>query len=248
MACLSYLVIIICLTFVPINSLSANIFEQMSNTFTGAGVGEITDLGGGQFEITTAAPISMDKGKTINKWQRTASQACAGNMYKTLNRRWDRSDGMILEGTIQCSSHSNHTPQNASSKNITTTVAGPIPDENVKYAQMRLRELGYSAGGIDGYMGPRTASAIRAFQKDNKMYITGNLNRDTLDKLYSFDMQNGKTKEPATEKFVPSSTVIIKKDIATKLREFNKLRQDGVITDEEFALLKEQAMKQYMAQ
>jgi hypothetical protein len=41
------------------------------------------------------------------------------------------------------------------------------PDEGVTGLQARLRNLGYNVGPVDGQLGPRTAAAVRAFQRDN---------------------------------------------------------------------------------
>ena len=38
-------------------------------------------------------------------------------------------------------------------------------DEGMSGIQMRLRNLGFDPGPIDGIVGPRTTAAIRAFQK-----------------------------------------------------------------------------------
>lgn len=56
-------------------------------------------------------------------------------------------------------------------------------DGGVTGAQMRLANLGYQPGAVDGLMGPRTRAAIRAFQKDFRLKKTGKLDADTLAKL-----------------------------------------------------------------
>lgn len=56
-------------------------------------------------------------------------------------------------------------------------------DEGVTGAQMRLANLGYQVGQVDGAMGPRTRAAIRAFQKDFRLKKSGKLDSDTLAKL-----------------------------------------------------------------
>ena len=54
---------------------------------------------------------------------------------------------------------------------------------SVRDAQRRLNELGYSAGTPDGATGPRTAAALRAFQRDNGLQPTGRLDAPTMDVL-----------------------------------------------------------------
>ena len=39
--------------------------------------------------------------------------------------------------------------------------------------QVRLQELGYDCGGLDGLIGPKTEQAIKAFQRDQKLVVDG---------------------------------------------------------------------------
>ncbi|MEZ5606686.1 MAG: peptidoglycan-binding domain-containing protein [Burkholderiaceae bacterium] len=54
---------------------------------------------------------------------------------------------------------------------------------SVREAQARLNELGYNVGTPDGSAGPRTAAAIRAFQRDNGLQPSGRLDAATQDVL-----------------------------------------------------------------
>ena len=54
------------------------------------------------------------------------------------------------------------------------------PDPKLKEAQYALMDRGYDPGTADGLSGRQTKSAIRAFQKDNRLKQTGELNRETL--------------------------------------------------------------------
>lgn len=47
------------------------------------------------------------------------------------------------------------------------------PIDSVSGLQARLSNLGYRSGPIDGVMGPRTEAALRRFQKDEGVAITG---------------------------------------------------------------------------
>lgn len=55
---------------------------------------------------------------------------------------------------------------------------------DVKAAQEKLNELGYGAGAADGIIGPRTRGAIRTFQEQNHLPITGVLNAETYALLF----------------------------------------------------------------
>lgn len=57
------------------------------------------------------------------------------------------------------------------------------PDLGVSGAQGRLRNLGYPVGPIDGLMGPKTTQAIRFFQADEHLTVTGELDGATFSQL-----------------------------------------------------------------
>ena len=54
---------------------------------------------------------------------------------------------------------------------------------SLRDAQARLNELGYNAGTPDGAMGGKTASALRAFQKDRGIAQSGRLDAATMVEL-----------------------------------------------------------------
>ena len=53
----------------------------------------------------------------------------------------------------------------------------------VYQAQQRLKELSYDPGTLDGIWGKKTESAIKRFQHDNNLPVTGRLDSATKDKL-----------------------------------------------------------------
>jgi N-acetylmuramoyl-L-alanine amidase len=53
------------------------------------------------------------------------------------------------------------------------------PDGGVSGVQGRLRNLGYPTGAIDGLMGPKTSQAIRYFQADEALPVTGEMDSAT---------------------------------------------------------------------
>lgn len=56
-------------------------------------------------------------------------------------------------------------------------------DPDVYEAQKRLQERGYDPGPIDGLMGNKTKTAIKQFQKDQGLPVTGKLDGETQEKL-----------------------------------------------------------------
>lgn len=57
---------------------------------------------------------------------------------------------------------------------------------SVADAQRRLNQLGYNVGTPDGSIGPRTASGLRAFQRDNGLNPSGRLDAATRDVLMRY--------------------------------------------------------------
>ncbi len=53
----------------------------------------------------------------------------------------------------------------------------------VEEAQQRLQILGYEPGSVDGSMGSRTTAALKKFQSDRGLPLTGMLDRKTVDAL-----------------------------------------------------------------
>lgn len=53
----------------------------------------------------------------------------------------------------------------------------------VRAAQQKLDDAGYKSGTPDGKLGPQTRAAIRKYQKDQSLAVTGTLDESTLSKL-----------------------------------------------------------------
>jgi hypothetical protein len=60
------------------------------------------------------------------------------------------------------------------------------PATEVTGAQARLRNLGYPCGDVDGVLGPRTKEALSAFQTDNGLDVTGEVDEATKNRLQTF--------------------------------------------------------------
>lgn len=56
-------------------------------------------------------------------------------------------------------------------------------DPTVYAAQKRLKDFGHDPGPIDGIVGSKTVQAVKAFQVNQGLPVTGRLDADTLQKL-----------------------------------------------------------------
>jgi hypothetical protein len=55
--------------------------------------------------------------------------------------------------------------------------------ELVKQAQQALKDKGLNAGPVDGQWGPQTQQAVKAYQQQNQIQATGELDQQTLASL-----------------------------------------------------------------
>lgn len=94
---------------------------------------------------------------------------------------------------------------------VLTTVRMNDKGQNVRNLQIRLKELGYLAGKVDGAFGRETLAAVQAFQRANGLEADGIAGQKTLNKLY-FDQQvvwaasAGRTPAPVV---TPSPTPVL---------------------------------------
>ncbi len=56
-------------------------------------------------------------------------------------------------------------------------------NDTIRAVQSRLAKDGYYGGAIDGQMGSQTSAAIRRYQIAENLKVTGELNRQTLERL-----------------------------------------------------------------
>ena len=63
------------------------------------------------------------------------------------------------------------------------SLMAPAPDDPVTEAQKLLMRLGFNVGEADGKMGTRTHNAIRLFQLQSGLKVTGDISPDLLDAM-----------------------------------------------------------------
>ena len=68
-------------------------------------------------------------------------------------------------------------------KSVFVGSLGSQRDELTVQTQILLNKLGYNIGVVDGYLGPKTRDAIKAFQTRKGLEATGKVSKELLDKL-----------------------------------------------------------------
>ena len=66
----------------------------------------------------------------------------------------------------------------------------PLSDNDILDAQKKLNDKGYNVGTPDGKLGPQTRAAIRKYQQDNNLSVSGKLDESTRTHL---NVAGGKT-------------------------------------------------------
>src|SRR6185437_4278727 len=61
--------------------------------------------------------------------------------------------------------------------------AGPLPDLEIRTAQLYLTFAGYAPGPVDGTIGPRTRAALIRFQTCEGLPMTGSVDCAVLERL-----------------------------------------------------------------
>lgn len=89
------------------------------------------------------------------------------------------------------------------------TTSPRINGADVRIVQSRLQELGYSPGPIDGYYGPLTEAAVRAFQADKNLSVDGVVNEVTWNELFDIPIEEVRSTESNDVSLTsqPASTV-----------------------------------------
>ena len=88
---------------VLLSTLLTSLLLSACATVSGEGMGDITNIGNGQFEILAAGGLSGDRSVIQQKFERTATKACNGKTYKTIKRDWQGAAYPgLLGGIIEC--------------------------------------------------------------------------------------------------------------------------------------------------
>ena len=85
--------------------------------------------------------------------------------------------------------------------------------ETLYQAQKKLKELGYDSGQLDGIWGKKTENAIKKFQSDNSLSMTGRIDSENKNKLG----------------LISAESSVLKKNMTTKLA-FDFLLYGGLLT------------------
>ena len=70
-----------------------------------------------------------------------------------------------------------------------------LSSEQIRELQEKLRDEGHNPGPIDGIWGPQTQAAVKEFQKENDLQVTGQLDQQTMKELGIEKQKAGEARE-----------------------------------------------------
>lgn len=146
----------------------------------GSSIGGLLGLGGRKFSGAIGSYANTPESKVIVSAMMDAFNNLARATKNYAAQEVDSPGGLGSGGSLGVSGATNSNA--GGSANSGGANAGGLTDQ-IRSAQVKLNRLGYSAGGADGVMGQKTLDAIRQFQTDQAMEVTGRLDKKTLEVL-----------------------------------------------------------------
>lgn len=107
-----------------------------------------------------------------------------GPMTRAAIRKYQRENNLAVNGRLD--RETRNTLGAGTSGEASRSESGAVlapSSATVSAAQRSLQQKGFYKGNIDGNMGPRTRSAIREYQKNSNLNVTGRLDAATLSSL-----------------------------------------------------------------
>jgi peptidoglycan hydrolase-like protein with peptidoglycan-binding domain len=101
-----------------------------------------------------------------------------GSKTTSAIKRFQNDNNLVVDGELNRETKSKIDEKVNSFKNV--KVNALTRNEEI---QLRLNELGYNCGVVDGKIGPITRKAIMKFQRDNNLEVDGNVGPITFKKL-----------------------------------------------------------------
>jgi His-Xaa-Ser repeat protein HxsA len=133
----------------------------------------------------TGSGTSAPSGTGSSSGTTTTPQAAPSTQQPSPGTPMPSPSGKAQPGVTQGSSGTESPAKSSagSKPGMTNGQAAKGGSEQVKKVQKALQEKGADPGPVDGIMGPKTESALKSFQKDQKLPETGRLDSETLAKL-----------------------------------------------------------------
>jgi photosystem II stability/assembly factor-like uncharacterized protein len=182
-------------TIVPDREQPNRVYATTINTTTGGGFFFVSNDGGTSWQPSMRNMPPRLIGYALLQDERTPNTIYLGTnlgIYRSLDRgaSWSTLVGKKpaakrparKRGTAARTAAAARTPQ-PSSPGERIIVAPKVSDDVVRKAQEALDRAGYEIGTPDGHVGPRTIAALKRFQSDRYLPVTGEIDEATIGAL-----------------------------------------------------------------
>jgi peptidoglycan hydrolase-like protein with peptidoglycan-binding domain len=112
-----------------------------------------------------------------------------GTMTRTAIRHYQRDNNLAVSGRLDKQARDKLGVQSGSEASReavppASSTSGITPSEaTIKAAQQKLEQTGFYKGNIDGMYSSEMRAAVREYQQNSHLTVTGQLDQDTLSKL-----------------------------------------------------------------
>lgn len=132
---------------------------------------------------STQAQVALIQQRLMNLWYMESDEPTEyfGNETQAAIRRFQRSHYMKETGVADAQTQAVLFSESAKPYVLEKGYSG----EDVRSLQARLEELGFYADKLNGYFGTATHRAVSAFQLKNKIEVSGIVDFDTKDRVFS---------------------------------------------------------------
>jgi peptidoglycan hydrolase-like protein with peptidoglycan-binding domain len=116
---------------------------------------------------------------------------------------------------------------------LATSTIGLSIDNEIYQLQTELEVLGYDVGGIDGVLGEKTINAIKRFQRDYGLSITGNPDEYTRTYLQEIADQRRAKRGIQIEKVIGEMGYGRKRALVIGINSYSSIPLEAAVADAE---------------
>jgi peptidoglycan hydrolase-like protein with peptidoglycan-binding domain len=168
------------------------VYATTINTTTGGGFFFVSNDGGNTWQPSMRNMPARLIGYTLLQDERNPNTIYLGTnlgVYRSLDRgaSWSTLVGKKpappKRSARKPAGSTARTQQRPTNPGERIVVAPKVPDDVVRKAQEALDRAGYEIGTPDGHLGPRTVAALKRFQSDRYLPVTGEIDEATIGAL-----------------------------------------------------------------
>ena len=121
--------------------------------------------------------------RALRQYQRSENLAQTGRLNRATMKSLGLSDRANIEQNGEASRSAEESPAGQNATTPQAEQSGNVSSDSVRSAQQQLRQDGFYNGPVNGQMNQGTRAALRQYQKQNNLPVTGQVTRDTAQSM-----------------------------------------------------------------